>query len=133
MRAASALVIVVLVARAADAEDLPDPEAIWHSTAPEHLSTARWVCSSLNNEVIEFRSYPKLLHQNPDLWVIRDGQTFMYAFRAQEGLEAHFVLEASSHQIHIGADRVARYYAFSGEEGEWLQPSAIWVGCKETR
>ena len=133
MRALALIVIAALAALTAIAQEVSDPGAIWRSSAPEHVSTARWACSGYGGDTIEFRFYPSLAEQTQYSWIIRHGQTFMYAVRAQRGLEGHFWLQNSSHEIRIGADRVARYYAFSGEAGERISPSATWYGCKETR
>jgi hypothetical protein len=131
MRGLALIVVAVLLPLALVGREPPNPEVIWNSASPEHASTSRWVCSSLGGDVIEFRFYPKLKNGFYQ-WIIRQGQTFTFAESVEDGLVVMFALQHSSHEIHIGADRVARYFAFSGKEGEVVQSSAVWVGCKQT-
>jgi hypothetical protein len=135
MRRLAVVVVAVLLPLAAAGQKQSAAEFIWNSTEPENKSTFRWVCSGPPSfskpsgaDDIEFRFYPK----HNGAWIIRHGQTFTFAIGVQLGLETHFTLDGSSHEIHIGADRVAKYYAFSGQEGEMLPPSALWYGCKES-
>ena len=123
-----------LFACVVNAQETPEAEGIWHSPAPENKSSSRWVCGLIGGNTIEFRFYPSLVEERGlYAWIVRQGQTFAYAMMNRRGLETYFFLQGSSHEIRIGADRIARYFPFSGQEGERIVPSASWYGCQETR
>ena len=134
MRGLALTAVAVLAPLAAVGQERANPEPWWNKPPPEHASTYRWVCLGLGDNIIEFRIFALPLNgEGPEVWMIRHGQTFLFAVREQRGLESIFAITDTDHEIHIGADRVARYYTFSGKEGELLQASAVWMGCKETR
>ena len=134
MRGLAWTAIAALLPLAAVGQERVTPEPWWDKPPPEHASTSRWVCLGLGDNILEFRIFAAPRNgEGPEVWMIRHGQTFLFAVKEQRGLETIFAITDTYHEIHIGADRVARYYTFSGKEGESLQASAVWMGCKETR